>query len=192
MDKYSDALAEEGFEYNVAYGIWIMPVVKNREHFKYWVQAYPFYGNVQREGGCFMKQPDSVDVGTRMDVAMHRIQVAKEDLDTAYLTFNAKQFRGANNRAYYCIHHTISAVLAKEGVAFKRHKDTLGYFDKKYINTEIFSKELGRKIVKAEEICYASDYDAFYIALKDVAEQQIKTAETLLKLVSEYLEIEKE
>ncbi len=50
MDKYSDALSEVGFEYNVSYGIWIMPVVKNREHFKHWVQAYPFYGNVQREG----------------------------------------------------------------------------------------------------------------------------------------------
>lgn len=50
MDKYSDALAEVGFEYNVAYGIWIMPVVKNKEHFKHWVQAYPFYENVQREG----------------------------------------------------------------------------------------------------------------------------------------------
>lgn len=50
MDQYSDALAEVGFEYNVAYGIWIMPVVKNREHFKHWVRAYPFYGNVQREG----------------------------------------------------------------------------------------------------------------------------------------------
>lgn len=50
MDKYSDALAEVGFEYNVTYGIWVVPVVKNREHFKYWVQAYPFYGNIQREG----------------------------------------------------------------------------------------------------------------------------------------------
>lgn len=82
-----------------------------------------------------------------MDVAMHRLHMAKEDLDTAYLTFNAGQYRGANNRAYYSIYHTISAVLAKEGVAFKRHKDTLGYFNKNYINTEVFPKELGRKIV---------------------------------------------
>ena len=77
MDKYSDALAEVGFEYNVTYGIWVMPVVKNREHFKYWVQAYP------------MKQSDSMDVGTRMDMAMHWMQVAKEDLDMAYFIFNA-------------------------------------------------------------------------------------------------------
>ncbi len=137
-----------------------------------------------------MKQPDSMDVGTRMDVTMHRLHVAKEDLDTAYLTFNAGQYRGANNRAYYSIYHTISAVLAKEGVAFKRHKDTLGYFNKNYISTEVFPKELGRKIVKAEEIRHASDYDAFYIASKDVTVQQIKTAERLLKLASEYLKIE--
>ena len=59
-----------------------------------------------------MKQPDSVDIGTRMDVAKHRLDVAQEDLDTAHLTFDAGQFRGANNRAYYSIFHTISAVLA--------------------------------------------------------------------------------
>ena len=29
-----------------------------------------------------MKQPDSVDIGTRMDVAKHRLDVAQEDLDT--------------------------------------------------------------------------------------------------------------
>lgn len=50
MDKFSDELAEVGFDYNVTHGIWMMPVVRNEEHFKYWVKAYPFYENVQREG----------------------------------------------------------------------------------------------------------------------------------------------
>ena len=39
-----------GFEYIVAHGIWMMPVVKNKEHFRHWEKAYPFYENVQREG----------------------------------------------------------------------------------------------------------------------------------------------
>ena len=47
---YLDALSELGFRYNVEYGIWIMPIVKNIEHFRYWVCAYPFYRNVQKEG----------------------------------------------------------------------------------------------------------------------------------------------
>lgn len=75
-----------------------------------------------------MKPPESVDIGTRMDVVRHRRNVAREDLETAQLIFDAGQYRGANNRAYYSIFHTICAVLAKEGVAFKRHKDTLSYF----------------------------------------------------------------
>ena len=48
-----------------------------------------------------MKQPDSLDVGTKMDVVRHRLNVAREDLDTANLTFEAGQYRAANNRAYY-------------------------------------------------------------------------------------------
>lgn len=50
MDQYSDALSELGYEYNVDHDIWMMPVVKNIEHFYYWVSVYPFYKNVQKEG----------------------------------------------------------------------------------------------------------------------------------------------
>ncbi|MCD7745687.1 MAG: nucleotidyltransferase domain-containing protein [Lachnospiraceae bacterium] len=50
MEVYSDALSELGYEYNVNYDIWVMPVVKNIRHFQYWASAYPFYRNVQTEG----------------------------------------------------------------------------------------------------------------------------------------------
>lgn len=46
-----------------------------------------------------MKQPDSLDVGTKMDVIRYRLNVAREDLDAATLTFEAGQYRAANNRA---------------------------------------------------------------------------------------------
>lgn len=60
-----------------------------------------------------MKQPDSLDVGTKMDVVRHRLNVAREDLDTAHLTFEAGQYRAANNRAYYSIFHTSVRCLLK-------------------------------------------------------------------------------
>ncbi|ACL22172.1 DNA polymerase beta domain protein region [Desulfitobacterium hafniense DCB-2] len=50
LDNYSDDLAELGFKYNVAYNIWMMPVVKNVVHFHQWAKVYPFYINVQEEG----------------------------------------------------------------------------------------------------------------------------------------------
>ena len=134
-----------------------------------------------------MKPPEPLEMGSQMDVVRHRLRVAREDLETANLTFAAGQYRAANNRAYYSIFHTVCAVLAKEGIAFKRHKDTLSYFNKKYIHEGVFPQDLGRKIVKAEEIRHASDYDTFYIASKEVTLQQIKTAEQLLTLAEEYL-----
>ena len=139
-----------------------------------------------------MKQHDDYDVGSRKDMVMHRIRVAKEDLETARILVDASQYRGANNRAYYAIYHAIDAVLAIEGKAFKRHKDTLGYFNKYYVATNIFPRDLGRRVVKAEKIRHASDYDTFYIASKEVTLQQVETAEQLIDLVCDYFEEHKE
>lgn len=50
LDSFSDAVSEVGFNYNVDYDIWFMPVVKNIDHFRYWCEAYPFYSNVAKEG----------------------------------------------------------------------------------------------------------------------------------------------
>lgn len=130
-----------------------------------------------------MKQPET---GSRQDLIEHRFRIAMEDLETARLLLHAEQYRGANNRAYYAIYHTIDAILSIEEIAFKRHKDTLAYFNKHYIATEIFPRDMGRRIVKAEEIRHASDYDTFYIASKEITKQQIETAEQLFQLAKEY------
>ena len=61
------------------------------------------------------------------------------DVNSAKMLLKAKDYRGANNRAYYAIYHAISAVYALEEKAYKRHKDALGNFNKDYIiNKKIF------------------------------------------------------
>ncbi|MDE5933616.1 MAG: HEPN domain-containing protein, partial [Lachnospiraceae bacterium] len=72
------------------------------------------------------------ETGNRSDLIEHRFCIAEEDLETAHLLLDAKQYRGANNRAYYSIYHTIDAILSIDEIAFKRHKDTLAYFNKQY------------------------------------------------------------
>lgn len=139
-----------------------------------------------------MKQLDLPDIGDKNDIVNYRLRVAEEDLKAANVLLEADSYRGANNRAYYAIFHAVSAVLALEGITFKRHKDTLGYFNKNYVAKEIFPRDLGRKIVKAEEIRHESDYDTFYIASKEETVQQIETAEQLIKLVSVFCKNEQE
>ena len=133
--------------------------------------------------------PHEDDLKNRaLELAMYRLKVCQEDLEVAKDNFSKNYFRAANNRAYYSIYHAITAVLAIEGKAFKRHKDTLAYFNKEYVKNGIFPRELGHQISVAEEVRHASDYDEFYIASKEECERQIKCAGTLLEAVRKYLQ----
>ena len=125
--------------------------------------------------------------GTQRDLALYRLEVAKSDIKSAKILLEAGEFRGANNRAYYGIYHAVSAMHALDGNAYKRHKDALANFNKKYIKTEIFPRTLGRRIAEAEEIRHASDYDDFYIATEDEAKEQIATALELIGEIEEYI-----
>jgi uncharacterized protein (UPF0332 family) len=127
------------------------------------------------------------DFGTRNDLALHRLETAREDLKSAKILFEAEQYKSANNRAYYSIYHAVNAVHAMNGKAYKRHKDAIGNFNKDFVKTEIFPRDIGRKIGEAEEIRHASDYDDFYIASKEESYTQISTAEEFLGMVERYI-----
>ena len=132
-----------------------------------------------------MEQPKE-DIGTKKDLCLYRIQTAKESLKSAKILLAAEEYKGTNNRAYYAIFHAINAVHALNGKSFKRHKDAIGNFNKDYVKTEIFPREIGRKIGEAEEIRHASDYDDFYIAIREEAERQVTVAEEFIRLVEMY------
>lgn len=130
-----------------------------------------------------MKQHEE---GSKFDLMKYRMESAKSDLKSAKILIETEAYRAANNRAYYAIFHAISAMHALDGKAYKRHKDALGSFNREYVKTEIFPREIGKKISRAEEIRHASDYDDFYIATREKSEEQIETAEELIKMVEEY------
>ena len=65
------------------------------------------------------------DIGGPFDLARYRLEVAKEDLTAAERNLEDGLYRASNNRAYYSIYHTITALLALEKIAFKKHKDTI-------------------------------------------------------------------
>lgn len=132
-----------------------------------------------------MEQPRE-DAGTRKDLVLYRIQTAKDDLKAARILLEAEEYKSANNRAYYAIFHSINAIHALRGNAFKRHKDAIANFNKEYVKTEIFPREMGRKIGESEEIRHASDYDDFYIASRDEAERQVAVADEFIQMVEKY------
>lgn len=126
------------------------------------------------------------ELGNEYDLAAYRLERAKTDVKSAKILFDAAEYKGANNRAYYVVYHAITAVHALDGKTYKRHKDALENFNKDYIRTEIFPRTMGRRISKAQEIRHASDYDDFYLATKSEALEQIETAENLITMIDAY------
>ncbi len=126
-----------------------------------------------------------------MELVMHRLDQAKEELEDAKLLYNNNSYLSANNRAYYSIFHSIRAVLALEPIDFKKHKDVMAYFNKNYVSTEVFPRTIGKRIVQANRIREDSDYDDEYVANSDATETQIQTAEELIGLVEKYIESRK-
>ena len=133
-----------------------------------------------------MKRPE--DIGNNKDLLIYRLDSAKNDLKSALILRDAGDYKGANNRAYYAVFHAISAVHGLKKTAYKRHKDAIANFNKEYVKTEIFPRELGRKIAKLEEIRHASDYDDFYIASKIEVNKAIDTATEFVDMVEKYCE----
>ena len=122
-----------------------------------------------------------------IELSNHRLEQAKEELEDAELLFDKKRYKSANNRAYYAIFHAIKAVLALEPIDFKRHTDIQAYFNKNYVNTEIFPKSMGRRISKASQVREDSDYDDEFIVKAENTQEQIDTAKEMIQLVELYI-----
>ena len=126
-----------------------------------------------------------------MELVLHRIEQAKEELNAGKLLYKEGYYKSANNRAYYSIFHAIRAVLGLEPIDFKKHKDVLAHFNKNYVNKEIFPKSIGRRIVQANRMREDSDYDDEFVVQPEATEAQLQTAEELIDLVEKYIENKK-
>ena len=116
----------------------------------------------------------------RFDRAVETLEVAKE-------LYASGKFRDSNNRSYYAAFYAIKAIYTIRGLDFKKHKTLLANFNKEYVATEIFPREIDRKISTLALIREQSDYNDFYMASKQESQQQVEIAEELITLVREYL-----
>lgn len=64
------------------------------------------------------------------------------------------------------VFYAIRAVYTIQGVDFKKHKTLLANFNKEFVATEIFPRDIGRKISALSLIREQSDYNDFYVASK--------------------------
>jgi len=127
--------------------------------------------------------PDS----TPSNLASFRLYQAKECLQSAEREFVANSFKTVANRSYYCIFHSMRAVLALDRFDSRKHSGVIAAFRQRYIKTGIFSAKFSDIVGNAFEVRNESDYEDFYIVSKDDVEAQLENARVFLSAVEEYI-----
>ena len=122
------------------------------------------------------------------NLSNYRIAEAEDSLKVAAHCLKEGLYKDSINRSYYAAFYAVKAILALSTVDFKRHKDVMGYFNKEYVAKEIFPREIGRKLGTLQRVREKSDYDDFYLASREKAEEQFQTAELVIGEVKKYLD----
>lgn len=122
------------------------------------------------------------------NLSNYRIAEAEDSLKVAAHCLKEGLYKDSINRSYYAAFYAVKAISALSTVDFKRHKDVMGYFNKEYVAKEIFPREIGRKLGTLQRVREKSDYDDFYIASREKAEEQFQTAELVIGEVKKYLD----
>ena len=112
---------------------------------------------------------------------------AIETLGVSALCLESQHYKDSINRSYYAAFYAVKAVLALEEIDFKRHKDAVAHFNKTYVATDIFPREIGKKLGRLKQEREISDYDDFYIVSKEEVTLQLKNARLFVTEVEKYL-----
>ena len=111
----------------------------------------------------------------------------QEPVDYKVIFLN-DDYKGASNRAYYCVFHCIRSVLSLEQIDFKSHSAVISHFRKEYVKTNKFEIKLSDILGSLFQARNDSDYDDDFDFNKEDIEEQITNAEYFLSHIKMYLE----
>lgn len=121
---------------------------------------------------------------------MHRLDSAKEKLESAKLLLEYGKLKDSVSSSYYAMFTSVRALLARDGVDFSKHAGVISYFQKEYIKTGRLDVKYSKYISQAFQIRNNTDYADFYIVSKSDAEEQYEKAEDFYQMIKNYLLIE--
>ena len=116
-----------------------------------------------------------------------RLDNARQCLISAKTLLESADYKGSANRSYYAIFHAMRATLAIDGFDSKKHSGIISEFRKRYIKTGILDIRLSKIIDVLFGIRNESDYEDFFVIVKEDVIQQLENASAFVNAVEAYL-----
>lgn len=83
---------------------------------------------------------------------------SEEALNEAEVNIEMNCLQSAQNRLYYSIFYAVSALAKSKNFVTSKHSQLLGWFNREYVKTELFPKEIAKIYVETYEFRQKSDY----------------------------------
>ena len=123
----------------------------------------------------------------RATLMLHRLDTAKEKLESAKLLLDNGNFKDSIGRSYYAMFTSVRALLVRDGVDFSKHAGVIAYFQKEYIKSGVMEVKYSKYISQAFQVRNNADYADFYIVSKADAEEQYERAEEFYEMIKNFL-----
>ena len=121
------------------------------------------------------------------DLSKYRYERSLEELGNAKAMLGIGKYKLALNRSYYSIFHGMRAVNVLEEFDSSKHSGVIAHFNQYHVKTGDFPKEASRIIRNASELREHADYEDFFVASRQDAEEQVQKAEIFHQFVFNYL-----
>jgi uncharacterized protein (UPF0332 family) len=121
------------------------------------------------------------------DLLCYRMEQAHETLQEAEILLNASALRGAINRAYYAMFYALLALLATKQLGTSKHSGALALFDREFVKTGVFHRDLSRSLHLAFDRRQTHDYGEMTQVNRQIAEETLTDAQTFVAAVESYL-----
>jgi len=116
-----------------------------------------------------------------------QLEKAEGKLHSSKLLLDNSSFEDSISRAYYGMYHAAMAVLMTKDLEPKTHSGLITLFGLHFVKEGPFERKYGKMLSDAKEEREEGDYEIFYEATKQRAEEILKNAKEFLGEVKDFL-----
>ena len=121
------------------------------------------------------------------DLLRYRMEQAHETLREAEILLSESALRGTISRAYYAMFYAVLALLATKQLGTSKHSGALALFDREFVKTGVFPRELSRSLHLAYDRRQTHDYGEMVRVHRSIAEETMGDAMTFVAAVESHL-----
>lgn len=97
--------------------------------------------------------------GNMRELCEYRISQARETIREAdVLMREGMSLRSVMNRLYYAMFYAVLALLQTKQIGTSKHSGAIALFDREFVKTGVFPKELSKALHRAFELRQKGDY----------------------------------